>query len=103
MVAYNGKNNDSMNKVAVLTGDLVKSRSIKDGDIGIVINSLKEIFDELNKKILSNKTSFQIFRGDSFQAIIPNPELALVTAIIIRSRLRAFESGYKIIGAKKIR
>jgi len=90
-----------MNKVAILTGDLVKSRSIKDADIGIVINSLKETFDELNKKILSNKASFQIFRGDSFQAIIPNPELALVTGIIIRARLRAFESGNRVIGAKK--
>ncbi|NOU16065.1 MAG: hypothetical protein HOO91_00710 [Bacteroidales bacterium] len=90
-----------MDKVAVLTGDLVKSRTIKDGDIETVINSLKETFDELNKKILSNRASFQIFRGDSFQAIIPNLELALVTAIIIRARLRTFESGYRVIGTKK--
>jgi len=89
-----------MDKVAVLTGDLVKSRSIKDGDIKTVITSLKETFIELNNKILFNKASFQIFRGDSFQAIIPNPELALITAIIIRSRLRTFESRYKINGKK---
>lgn len=90
-----------MDKVAVLTGDLVKSRTIKDGDIETVINSLKEIFDELNQKILSNKASFQIFRGDSFQAIIPDMELALVTAIIIRARLRTFESAYKENDTKK--
>lgn len=89
-----------MEKVAVLTGDLVKSRYIKDGDIETVITSLKETFIELNKKLFSNKASFQIYRGDSFQAIIPKPELALIAAIIIRSHLRAFESRYKINGKK---
>ncbi|MBE9466913.1 MAG: hypothetical protein IMY72_01175 [Bacteroidetes bacterium] len=90
-----------MGKIAVLTGDLVKSRTIKERDFETVINSLKKTFNELNRKILSNKASFQIYRGDSFQAIIPNLEFALVTAIIIRARLRAFESGYKVIGTKK--
>lgn len=90
-----------MNKVAILTGDLVKSRTIKNGDIEAVINSLKETFNKINTRILSSKASFQIFRGDSFQAIIPEPELALLTAIIIRAHLRTFESTYKIIGAKK--
>jgi hypothetical protein len=90
-----------MKKVAVITGDIVKSRFIKDGDIEKLINSLKETFDELNEKILSNRASFQIFRGDSFQAIIPNPELALETAIIIRAKVRAFESRYKEKGSKK--
>ncbi len=89
-----------MNDVAVLTGDLVKSKSIKDGDIEAVITSLKETFNEINRKLLSYKATFQIFRGDSFQAIIPKPELALITAIIIRSHLRAFESKYKIEGKK---
>lgn len=90
-----------MDNVAILTGDLVKSRTIKDGDIETVINSLKDTFNEINNKILSNKASFQIFRGDSFQAIIPNLELALVTAIIIRARLRTFESKFRVVGAKK--
>lgn len=90
-----------MDRVAVLTGDLVKSRTIKDGEIETVINSLKETFIELNKKLLFNKASFQIFRGDSFQAIIPDPELALITVIIIRARLRTFVSVYRIVGAKK--
>lgn len=90
-----------MDEIAVLTGDLVKSRTIKDGDIETVINSLKETFIEINRKILSDRASFQIFRGDSFQAIIPSPELALITAIIIRARLRTFESKYRTIGSKK--
>lgn len=90
-----------MGKVAVLTGDLVKSRSIKFGEIETVINSLKDTFVELNEKLLFNKASFQIFRGDSFQAIIPNIELALISAIVIRARLRTFKSNYRIVGSKK--
>jgi hypothetical protein len=85
-----------MNKVAVLTGDLVKSRTIKGGEIETVIKSLKGTFNELNRKILFNKASFQIFRGDSFQAIILDPELALIAAIIIRAHLRTFKSSYKL-------
>ncbi|MGD9200048.1 MAG: hypothetical protein PVI26_00665 [Chitinispirillia bacterium] len=90
-----------MEKVAVLTGDLVKSRTINDSDIKIVINTLKDTFYEVNKKVLSNKASFQIFRGDSFQAMIPNLELALETAILIRARLRAFEPSHIKTGSKK--
>jgi hypothetical protein len=92
---------NTMSKIAVITGDLVKSRTIKDGDVETVINSLKATFNEVNRKILFNKASFQIFRGDSFQAIIPNPELALITTIIIRSHLRTFESKSRITGLKK--
>ena len=97
------KNDKNMDKVAVLTGDLVKSRAIKDGEIKTVINSLKETFNQLNKKILFNKATFQIFRGDSFQAIIPDPELALIAAIIIRAHLRTFESGFSLTGKKSIK
>jgi len=94
---------NKMDKVAVLTGDLVKSRTIKDGEIEKVINSLKETFDKINKNILFNKATFQIFRGDSFQAFIPDPELALVAAIIIRAHLRTFESNFSLSGKKLIK
>lgn len=89
-----------MENVAVLTGDLVKSSLIKEGEIGFVISSLKNTFNDINRKVLSNKATFQIFRGDSFQAILPKPELALITAIMIRAHLRTFESKYKIEGKK---
>ncbi len=98
IIVYDVKNDNSMEKVAVLTGDLVKSRTIKGGEIETVISSLKKTFSELNNKILLNKASFQIFRGDSFQAIIPDPELALISAIIIRAHLRTFESNHSLTG-----
>ena len=90
-----------MKNVAVLTGDLVKSRTINNRDIEIVLDSLKDTFYEVNKKVLSNKASFQIFRGDSFQVMVPNLELALETAILIRARIRAFKPSYIEPGSKK--
>jgi hypothetical protein len=79
---------------AVITGDLVKSRKIIDADIEKVINSLKKTFDEINHQLLGDKGSFEIFRGDSFQGLIPQPQLALLVAIIIRAHLRTYEPSF---------
>ena len=76
---------------AVITGDLVKSRKINDADIEKVIDSLKKTFVEINHQLLNGKGSFEIFRGDSFQGLIPQPQLALLVAIIIRTHLRTYE------------
>ncbi len=87
---------------AVITGDLVKSRSIKDIDISSVINSLKDTFGEINRLLLNGEGTFEIFRGDSFQGLIPKPELALLIAIIIRARLRTYEPSMGNAGSNKI-
>lgn len=76
---------------SVITGDLVKSRKIKDADMGYVIGSLKNTFNEINLHLLGGKGTFEIYRGDSFQGLIPNPESALLVAIIIRAHLRTYE------------
>ena len=85
---------------AVITGDLVKSGRIKDGDIEVVINSLKVTFDEISKELLDGSGNFEIFRGDSFQGLIQKPELALLIAIIIRARLRTYEPSLSLSGKK---
>lgn len=79
-----------MNIKAVITGDIVKSGRIKDADIVPVLNSLKETFKEINTKLLNGEGSFEIFRGDSFQGLIPKPEVALLVSFIIRARLRSY-------------
>jgi hypothetical protein len=75
---------------AVLTGDLVKSRKLDNGDMGAIIQLLKVTFGEINKCFLNNQGVFEIFRGDSFQAIIPKAEKALLIALLLRSRLRSY-------------
>jgi hypothetical protein len=83
---------------AVITGDLVKSRRIHEGDIDTVINSLKGTFTEINARLLGGNGKFEIFRGDSFQGLFPQPELALLVSIIIRAKLRTFEPSFSIAG-----
>lgn len=90
-----------MNIKAVITGDLVKSSRIKDADMAPVINSLKNTFKEINIQLLNGKGSFEIFRGDSFQGLIPNPGLALLVSIIIRAHLRRYEPS-KVQGQDKL-
>jgi len=86
----NKKQTGSMNIKAVITGDIVKSGRIQDADIVPLLNSLKETFKEINKKLLNGGGAFEIFRGDSFQGLIPKPELALLVSFIIRARLRSY-------------
>lgn len=91
-----------MKKHAVITGDLVKSRKIKDTDIAPVINSLKETFGNINQQLLDGKASFEIYRGDSFQCLIPKPEMALLVAILIRAHLRTYEPSLSTASRNKI-
>ncbi len=93
--------NNMMELNAVVTGDLVKSRKIIDADIAPVIESLKETFNTINENLLERKGSFEIYRGDSFQAFVPKPELALLVAIIIRARLRMYVPSFSLSGRSK--
>ena len=81
----------SENKIAVLTGDLVQSRKYNSVEIIEVIALLKKMFDALNQYLFfENTAKFEIYRGDSFQAIIPQVEKSLLAAIIIRAGLRSY-------------
>lgn len=80
-----------MKTIAVITGDLVRSRKISQEDIPVVLRKLKDIFDELNKHLLDGKAAFDIFRGDGFQLVLGSPEKALLAAILIRAGLRSFK------------
>lgn len=77
--------------IAVITGDLVRSRRISQKDIPRVIQRLEDIFAELNRNLLNGEAAFDIFRGDSFQVAMGRPERALLAAIIIRAGLRSFK------------
>jgi len=54
-----------------------------------MLNALKSSLESLNRS-LPGRTAvkFQMYRGDSFQAVILRPELALRGAILIRAGLR---------------
>ena len=82
------------NLYAVLTGDLVDYSKLEETERASYVNNLRKILIELGSKNLV----FEIFRGDSFQAVLPSSRDALKVALIIRSYVisRRFDSGRKI-------
>jgi hypothetical protein len=75
---------------AVITGDLVKSSKIRDEDIGAFLKLFRKSFNEINNYRLNGKGLFDIYRGDSFQIFVKQPEKALLISILLRSFLRTF-------------
>jgi len=90
-----------METYAVITGDLVKSRKIRNEDVESVIESLKDCFSEINHLLLNDTGKFELYRGDSFQYLIPEPQKALLIGIIIRAKLRTYEPVNSIVSQKK--
>lgn len=75
---------------SVITGDIVNSTKVEDNQYAKLIECLKTSFSRI-AELHSNKSSeiiFDIFRGDGFQGLIPNPVAALHASLIIRSSLR---------------
>lgn len=73
------------NWVAVITGDIINSRLIDNQDVWL--SPLKKIFKEFGK---SGK-KWELYRGDSYQLEIPQPEEALLTAIRIKATIRCIK------------
>ena len=72
---------------AVLTGDIVDSRSLAQSEQDQLS---KEISDAAAFARLDD--GFEVFRGDSWQAFCPNPRLAFAKALILRSYLLGAKS-----------
>lgn len=75
---------------AILTGDVVDSSKITSRHRDLLLNTLKASFNEVSKQLAGNgQVSFDIFRGDSFQGLIPDPREALTASLMIRANLRS--------------
>lgn len=86
------KTDKAKSTIAVITGDIVNSKAIKDDKRVLLLDSLKEAFTAINNKLIGEKEPpFEIFRGDSFQAIIQKPEQALVVSMLLRSKIRSIQ------------
>lgn len=77
-------------KVAVITGDLINSRQIP-------VEKRKEIYAYMVwsyshfaiQRGWQDALKLEFFRGDSFQVLVENPEIALRVALFLRARLRS--------------
>lgn len=73
-----------MDTYAVLTGDIVKSRDISPRSRLIAV--LKEALDTTKERY---KADYDLYRGDSFQVVVPSAPAAALVAIVIRSKLKS--------------
>lgn len=73
------------NFYGVITGDIVDSS--KASDAALLLQALGEGFEIVKNLPGHTDSSFEIFRGDSFQGLL-KPEAALKASIIIRANLR---------------
>ncbi|WP_434360460.1 hypothetical protein NF212_08020 [Parasalinivibrio latis] len=71
---------------AVLTGDIVRSRTLTPDDFTQVLSTLDSACKVIQKQ---SDATYEIFRGDAFQILFPNPEDSISAAITIRLALRA--------------
>lgn len=70
----------------VLTGDLVNSTRISIEWRQAVVDALNECIADFSSLTPIN---IEMFRGDSFQVVVGNPELSLTVAVALRAKLRA--------------
>lgn len=70
---------------SVITGDIIGSRQQKSDHW---VDDLKNILAPFG----STPNKWEVYRGDEFQIEIPNPEDALLAAILVKAHLRALKS-----------
>ncbi len=70
----------------VITGDIVGSQQLAEGDYQQVLSTLEEELTALCKQY---DGKFDIYRGDAFQVQLTHPEHSVKVATILRLRLKA--------------
>ncbi len=81
---------------AVITGDIINSSRIREGDRENLLKELKHSFYEINERLIREvKTPVEMYRGDSFQMVIKKPDQALLISLIIRAKLRGITTSQK--------
>ncbi len=73
--------------IAVLTADLIDSSQYEEEILENVLNSLSEEFRRLTEQYGTENVRFNIYRGDSFQGIISQPEKALEITLQIKTAI----------------
>ncbi|MDO6566105.1 hypothetical protein Q4561_03460 [Alteromonas sp. 1_MG-2023] len=78
---------DNTNKhAAVLTGDIVNSQRLSEGELKHVLSVLTATLDTQTKIY---KGQYDVFRGDAFQAVISTIKCAMHVAVCIKLALKA--------------
>ena len=71
--------------ISIITGDIIKSRSIKNPDIWL--STLKKALMTVEKK----QSKWEIYRGDSFQIEVENIKESFKTALYIKACIKTIK------------
>lgn len=75
-----------MDKIkGVITGDIIESSAIQIKYRDFLLESIREIADELS---VIEPLRIEFFRGDSFQTVIDSPENSMKIAVLLRAGLK---------------
>ena len=77
---------------AVITGDIVGFSRLSAESRDFSLSSVESAFESIQRIHKEIEVRHVIYRGDSFQAVISNPNIALTVAVMIRSTLKAFNN-----------
>lgn len=82
-------------KVGIITGDLINSSQYEPAQRQEVIKTLKQTLTEANDAADNQWLRFEMYRGDSIQIEVTEPEQALRLAILLRAALQKLATGKK--------
>ena len=77
--------------IAVLTADLIDSSLYEEKVLQEVLDTLRQEFERIIAEYNQEEVRFHIYRGDSFQGIIKNPEVALKIALQITKAINRIQ------------
>lgn len=77
-----------MKMYGVITGDIVDSTKINTKYRNNLIKAIERVVADANKYVEGNRIKLEIFRGDSFQLLVPNAKKSLRVAILLRLGLK---------------
>jgi transcriptional regulator with XRE-family HTH domain len=81
---------------AVITGDIIRSSSLPAEARSQLLRQLEQLFEDVDLYLSEQQQlAFEIYRGDSFQLLLEQPEQALLVAILLRAGLRSRQYGSK--------
>lgn len=73
-------------KKAVITGDIIHSTRMEEESRKLLSQAIARFLKELEKVF---KVRSEMFRGDSFQCLVPNVQDALRVALLIKTKIRS--------------
>ena len=74
-----------MIKCAVITADLINSTSLKKNQLTLLLTTLQELLKDMQSGKKDEKRLFALWRGDSIQGIMEEPESSLKLALEIKA------------------